>query len=85
MKIEERYTPVVVGVNATVRVYGQQIGGFIAVTSGTITIVDNGGVTILSALPVTAGVYYPLPMYLKNGSQQATFTTAGGASGTLLV
>ena len=85
MLVQERYTPVVVGVNTTVQYNSQQIGGFITVTAGTINIVDNNGTTVLSAMPVTAGVYYPLPMYLRNGSQNGTFTTAGGASGTLLV
>lgn len=86
MVIQERYAPLVVGVNATVTINNQSVGGFVCQTTGTITLVaaevdGKPSLTILSAFPVTAGVYYPLPFFLgKNGG---TFTTAGGASGTL--
>jgi hypothetical protein len=86
MVIQERYAPLVVGVNATVTINNQAVAGFVCQTAGTVTLtsaaVDGApAVTILSAFPVTAGVYYPLPFFLgKNGG---TFTTAGGASGTL--
>lgn len=81
--IQERYNPVVVGVDTTVKVNSQAIGGFLAVTSGSITIVNGAGTTVLSAFPVTSGVYVPLVMYL-GGPSVPTFATAGGASGTLL-
>lgn len=84
MLIQERYQPVVIGVNATHRFPqgAQNIGGFLAITAGTVTVVDMAGVTIINAFPVSAGVYYPMPFSLGNGSS-GTFTTAGGASGTL--
>lgn len=82
--IQERYSPTVIGVNATVPLNATDIGGFAAVTAGTITIVNNRGATVLNAFPVSAGVYYPLPMMLEIGTI-ATFTTAGGASGTIFI
>lgn len=84
MIIEERYKPVVVGVNSTYTIPDgvQAIAGFACVTSGTLTVVNQRGVTILNAIPVTAGVYLPLPFYLETGSGGRA-TTAGGASGTL--
>lgn len=85
MLVQERYTPVPVGANASVNIYSQQIGGFLAITAGTITIVDTAGTTVLNAFPVAAGQYVPLHMYIRNQRNFGTFTTAGGASGTVLV
>lgn len=88
MVVQERYNPVVVAANSTVTVFGDNIGGFIPATDGTITVVSyvqdgKPQTTLLSSFPVTAGIYVPLPIFLgKNGG---TFTTAGGASGLLLV
>jgi len=85
--IKERYSPVVMGANSTASVNGVQLGGFVALTSGTITVTrnnDDGTTTvIINAVPVTAGVYLPLPFFL--GSHGGTVTLAGGASGTLAV
>lgn len=80
MAVQERYTPVVVGVNASVTLKGTSLGGFVAKTSGTITVIDGAGTTIVDAVPVTAGNYHPLPFYMNGGG---TVTTASGASGTL--
>lgn len=84
--IRERYTPLVVAANSTNTIYGNSIGGFLCSVSGTVTLVANpqdgkAAVTILSAFPVTAGIYYPLPFYLS--SNGGTFTSAGGAAGVL--
>lgn len=79
--VQERYTPEVVGVDTTITLTSDSIGGFLAVTAGTITVVDGAGTTVVNALPVAAGGYYPLPFYLQRVG--GTFTTAGGASGTL--
>lgn len=91
--MQERYHPFVVGVNTTVSLADstEQIAGFLAKTAGTLTVVNNRGVTIVDAVPVTAGVYLPLPFILRgNGGgagalnlNRPTVTTAGGASGTL--
>lgn len=79
--VSERYNPEVVGVNATITLTADSIGGFLCVTSGTVTVVDARGTTVVNALPVTAGGYYPIPFYLEGAG--GTVTTAGGASGTV--
>lgn len=79
--VQERYTPEVVGVDTTITLYSNSIGGFLAKTAGTISVVDGSGTTVVDEHPVAAGGYYPLPFYL--GTSGGTFTTAGGASGTL--
>ena len=81
MNVRERYTPVVMAANTTVPLYGSDVGAFLCVTAGTITVVNSKGVTIVAAFPVSAGVYYPFLFYLDGVG--GSVTTAGGASGTL--
>lgn len=81
MDVKERYNPEVIGVNATVTLTADAVGGFLAKTAGTITVVDGAGTTIVDAHPVTAGGYFPMPFFLQRAG--GTVTTAGGASGTL--
>ena len=81
--VQEIYNPVVVGVNTTVKLTQHQLGGFLALTGGTLTVVNQAGVTILNAVPVTAGVYLPIPFSLGPSGDAASVTSAGGASGTL--
>jgi len=83
MHVRENYKPVQVGVNSTVTFYSNLLGGFIAKTSGTVTITTAKGATIVDAFPVTEGQLLPLPFHLPEGEQQGTVTTAGGASGIL--
>lgn len=83
MAFQERYVGNIVGVNTTFPVNGNSIGGFLCKTAGTISVASSNGTLVVDAHPVTAGTYYPLPILL-NG-HLGTFTTAGGASGTLLV
>jgi len=80
---QERFRPYLVGANATVNVESIALGGFLAKTSGTIRFVkrNSSSEVILDDFPVTAGQYYPLPFLV--GQHGGTFTTAGGASGTL--
>lgn len=83
--IQERYRPTVMAANATVTTPSSGLGGFLCVTSGTITVTMNNtaATPMLTAFPVLAGVYYPLVMLGDiNGN---TVVLAGGASGTLLV
>lgn len=82
MFIRERYTAYPMGVNASLKVTRQSIGGFLAKTAGTITVVNDKGATIVDAIPVAAGLYYPLPFLLQSETG-GTVTLAGGASGTL--
>lgn len=78
---QERFNAVPIGANSSVKVTSQNIGGFLCKTAGTLTVVDALGVTIVDAIAVSAGVWTPLPFYLKGNG--ATVTTAGGAVGTL--
>ena len=78
----QRYTAYLMGVNASLKVTRQSIGGFLAKTAGTITVVNDKGATIVDAIPVAAGLYYPLPFLLQSETG-GTVTLAGGASGTL--
>lgn len=84
MVIEERYKPSVVGVNTTIPIPASVVaaGGFLCITSGTVTVVNQTGGTLIAALPVTAGFYYPMPFNLESGNK-GTVTTAGGASGVV--
>ena len=86
--VRERFNPVLMGANATYQVQGPHIGGFLAKTSGTITITSrnalgNSTVTLVDAVPVTAGIYTPIPLIFP--ATAGTVTLAGGASGTLMV
>ncbi len=82
MNIEEAHSAHPMAVNASVPLNGDKVYGFLCVTAGTLTITRLNGVDALTAFPVSAGVYYPIPIYL--GSVGGTATLAGGASGTLL-
>lgn len=85
--IQERYTAVPMAVDET-RVFGysDSIGGFLAVTAGTITITrvgDNGmTIPIVTALPLVVG-FNRIPVFL--GTYGGTVILGGGASGSLLV
>lgn len=81
--VQERYHPLAVGVNSSATITGNSVGGFLAYTSGTIAIVTNDATprTIVTGLPVTAGVWTPIPFYMSHNG--ATVTTSGGASGVL--
>ncbi len=80
----ERYTGYLMGVNAALKVTRQSIGGFLAKTAGAITVVNDGNATLVDAHPVTAGLYYPIPLLLQTRTG-GTVTLSGGASGTLFV
>lgn len=84
MAIQERYKPIPMAVNSTYAIPAslQGIGGFLCITSGTLTLVNNAGTTIVNAVPVTAGSYLPMPFALEAG-QSGSITLAGGASGVV--
>jgi len=77
---QTRYNATAMAANTTVRC-SPSIGGFICVTSGTITITSNAGVVLLNAFPVTLGNTYGFSIFA--GSDGGTAALAGGASGTL--
>jgi hypothetical protein len=85
MNVRERFRPQPMAINGTYVVKGVNLGGFLATVSGTLTITDNTTSTVLvNAVPVTAGVFTPLP-FVFEASAGATVVLAGGAAGTLAV
>jgi len=72
------------GVNATYVILGGQMGGFLTKTAGNITVTDPNGTVLVDAVPLTAGVFTPIPIIFST-VQGTTVTLAGGASGTLVV
>lgn len=81
-RYSENYGMQFVEVDSTTTIVGDAIAGFLCKTAGTIT-VNDGSTVRVSAHPVTAGAYYPIPGTLTNFTAPATFVCAGGASGTL--
>lgn len=68
--------------NFTIR--GPNVGGFLATVSGTLTLTDPDGTVLVNAVPVTAGVYTPLP-FVFSTAQGAIVQLGGGAAGTLAI
>jgi hypothetical protein len=83
MIVKERYSPNIMAANATFKLAGPSVGGFICTVSGTLSITDNNSNAILSSFPVTAGVFHPIPIFIGNNG--GVITLSGGAAGTLLV
>lgn len=79
-----QYSPQPMAANSTYAIPAgvTSLGGFLCVTAGTITVVDNTGRTIISALPVAAGNFYSMPFFLGAGAA-GLVTLALGASGCL--
>jgi hypothetical protein len=86
--VRERYRPQNLAADATYYVTGSNLGGFIPVADGTLSVAstDNQGapVTLVEEVPVTAGAYLPLP-FASPFNQPMTVILAGGAAGTLLI
>lgn len=84
----ECYTPHPMALNATLTLDCSQLAAFIATTAGTIAVTDSSGLALLTAHPVTAGQYLPLPFSVISrtaGNNATSIVLAGGASGLLLV
>lgn len=90
MYVREKFRPQLLGVNATFTFKSTSMGGFLAKTSGTLSVSEptkvdgSAGDLLIDAIPVTAGIYTPMPFQFDHGSG-AVLTLAGGASGTLAV
>lgn len=80
--IKELFHPTPMAANAAAIVGGGNIGGFLAVTGGTLTVTSQQGTVYINAVPVTAGMYTPLPMVFPRPGG-GTIQLGGGASGTL--
>jgi len=83
MVIQERYHPQAMAANTSLVLTGAGIGGFVAVTAGTLTVTDPNGTVLVNAFPVAAGSVYGIPI-LTGVHGGAIVSLAGGASGTLL-
>lgn len=80
MNVREIFTAIPVAANGTLNLTGRTaISGFIADVSGTLTL-TIGGVAVLTAIPVTAGVFLPLPFGVPDVGIN-TLVLAGGARG----
>lgn len=83
--VRESFAPHLIEANGSYQVRGAYIGGFLAKTSGTISITDTStGTLFVDAVPVTAGIYTPLPFNVTSIAGMLV-QLAGGASGTLAV
>lgn len=84
MNVRESFAAQLMAVNASLTRGGTRMGGFLAKTSGAISITDGAGTLIVDTVPVTAGTFTPIPIMFQ---QETGFTAAlsGGASGTLFV
>ena len=86
MVIQELYKPVLMAANSTYRPpYGTLgVAGFLCAVSGTISVTNERGALIVDAVPVTAGVYTPMPFNIDIGDL-GSVVLAGGARGTLAI
>jgi hypothetical protein len=82
-----------IAANGSYTVSGNHILGFICTVSGTLSVVIKTGspsgttsdVTVVDAVPVTEGIYLPLPLSFPAMQDACTVTLAGGAKGTLVI
>lgn len=80
-----RYNAVFVGAGDTVEITRTSVGGFLADTTGTITLIKNNGdgttTTLLDGMAVVDGRWVDMPFYLPYGGT----VTSVGAVGVLAV
>jgi hypothetical protein len=84
MQVQENYRGQPMAANASIKIGGARISGFLATVTGTLTVTDADSTVTVNTLPVTAGVYTPLPLFF-NTSMGGTVALAGGAAGTLFL
>jgi hypothetical protein len=78
MKTIQRYTPVLIAAGGTASGGWAGIGSFICKTTGTITVTDGNGATVIDAFPVTQGNVYEFNIYLQGRKGTVALTTAAG-------
>lgn len=90
--VREGGRPLAIAANGTATLGGNHIMGFLAVVSGTLTVTVQDGssgavqsVVVVDAVPVTAGIYTPIPIVIPAVPQGIVVTLAGGAKGTLII
>lgn len=88
--VQESYGPRPMATNSTGVIVGSQggaVGGFLCTADGTVTLAYGAtgtGDTVVNAVPVTAGVFLPMPFVIPPGVFLFA-TLAGGAAGTFAV
>lgn len=84
--IQERYRARPMAANSTYTLPQgiNAIGGFIATADGVINVYDEKNVNVVVNLPVTSGVYYPLPIYLGMSGSNSRVVLSSNAAGTIL-
>lgn len=82
MQVQELFRGLNMAADSSHTLGDRTLGGFLAKASGTIS-VTFGGTTIVDAVPVTAGLYTPIP--LRFNAPGAVVTLASSASGTLFL
>lgn len=82
MNVRERFRPQPMAADSNFIIRGPNVGGFLATVAGTLTLTDADGTVLINAVPVSAGIWTPIP-FVFSSSQGATVQLAGGAAGTL--
>ena len=85
MRIDEQYHPQPISDGEAYDLpFGKSVAGFLCTTDGTLTIYDGRGSLVVNTLPVTAGVYHPIPFFLATG-QLGRIEADNGASGVIAI
>lgn len=82
-KVYEAYRAIPLGAGASTVVGGTRIAGFLCKTTGTLTVTDADGTTLVDAVAVTAGQFTRLPIHFN--TPQGGTVSLTTAAGTLLV
>lgn len=88
--VTESFGPIPFAADADGLIIGSQggaLGGFLCTASGTVTLSygqSGGGAAIVNQVPVSAGVFLPMPFEIPPGVFLFA-TLAGGAAGTFAV
>lgn len=80
-QFKEHYAAHPMAANAS-RVCGVTLAGFLCTATGTLTVTDANGTVLVSAVPVTAGLFTKIPL-LTETSAGCTVSLASNAAGTL--
>lgn len=82
--VREAFATRLMAANASLICGGAVLGGFLAKTSGAISVTDAANNLLVDAVPVTAGIYTPIPIQFQQAGGY-TVALSGGASGTLFL
>jgi hypothetical protein len=78
-QVKAHYRPQPMAAGSSYQVGGIHLSGFLPTVTGTMTITDANGTVLVSALPVTAGIYVQIPLLFNTpmGGTVALTTAAG--------